>query len=49
MTQKPFRVLGVSAAPPRPTFRSALWLACALSITALPPLVLVEALLRWFM
>ena len=39
--------MGVAAPPPRPTFRSALWLACSLSLAALPFLLLAEALWRW--
>ncbi|MDV7142064.1 hypothetical protein R3X27_05155 [Tropicimonas sp. TH_r6] len=39
-------VLGIDTAPPRPTFRSALWLACALSVPVFLMLGLLELLVR---
>ncbi len=46
MKQPPPPVLGIDAAPPRPTFRSALWLACALSVPVFLVLGLLELLVR---
>ena len=42
-------VLGVTAPPPRPTFRSALWLASALSVPVFVVLSLIELLVRWLL
>ncbi|WP_170844541.1 hypothetical protein [Aliiruegeria lutimaris] len=47
MRQKPAPVRGIEAPPPRPTFRSALWLACVLSLPAYLLLSLLDYLVRW--
>jgi hypothetical protein len=46
MRRQPKPVLGVTAAPPRPTFVGALWLACVLSVPVFVVLGLVELVWR---
>lgn len=49
MKRFPPPVMGLDTPPPRPTFRSALWLACTLSLPVFALLALAEALWRWLL
>ncbi|MFD0978773.1 hypothetical protein [Tropicimonas aquimaris] len=49
MKRSPPPVMGIKAPPPRPTFRSALWLACSLSLPVFALLALAEAAWRWLL